>query len=109
MKDDKRKKTLLIVGGLWLVFLMLNSFMSSAAIKTIPYSEFLRLAEEGRVSEEEGAPRPDGPARRALCHGQGREGGEDRGLQHRGRTLRGARSLSVCTLWRWFAGITICG
>ena len=50
MKDMSKKRTLLIVGGLWLAFLLLNSFLSTAAVKTIPYSEFLRLADEGKVS-----------------------------------------------------------
>lgn len=41
----------MVVGGLWLGFLLLNSLMSTAAVKTIPYSEFLRLAQEGKVSD----------------------------------------------------------
>jgi len=51
MQNEKRKKMIMIVGGLWLGFMLLNSFMSTAAVKTIPYSEFLRLAQEGKVSD----------------------------------------------------------
>jgi len=51
MKNDNKKNTLIIIGGLWLLFLLINSFLSNASVKTIPYSEFLRLAEEGKVSE----------------------------------------------------------
>lgn len=51
MKKDNKKKTIMVVGGLWLGFLLLNSLMSTAAVKTIPYSEFLRLAQEGKVSD----------------------------------------------------------
>lgn len=51
MKNKNNKKTIVIILGLWLGFLILNSLMSAASVKTIPYSEFLRLAEEGKVSE----------------------------------------------------------
>ncbi|MEJ2285281.1 MAG: ATP-dependent zinc metalloprotease FtsH [Desulfobacterales bacterium] len=36
---------------MWLAFWLLNSFSTTAGIKTIPYSEFLRLARDGKVSE----------------------------------------------------------
>ena len=51
MKNEKKRKMILIVGGLWLAFMTLNSLMSNAAVKTIAYSEFLRIAREGRVSD----------------------------------------------------------
>ena len=40
-----------MIGGLWLGLTLLNSLVSNAAVKSIPYSEFLRLAEEGKVAE----------------------------------------------------------
>jgi len=51
MQNQKRKKTFVIIAAIWLAFLLLNSFSTTAGIKTIPYSEFLRLAREGKVSE----------------------------------------------------------
>ena len=51
MQNQNRKKTFLIIAAIWLGFLLLNSFSTTAGIKSIPYSEFLRLAREGRVSE----------------------------------------------------------
>ncbi|MEJ2222423.1 MAG: ATP-dependent metallopeptidase FtsH/Yme1/Tma family protein, partial [Desulfobacterales bacterium] len=42
---------LLIIGGIWLAFLVFNFLSTNAAVKTIPYSEFLQLAKEGKVSE----------------------------------------------------------
>gem|GEM_PF-4866345 len=37
--------------GIWLVLIMHNVLMSLFAIKSIPYSEFLRLVSEQKVSE----------------------------------------------------------
>ena len=51
MQNQNRKKTFLIIAAIWLAFLLLNSFSTTAGIKSIPYSEFLRLAREGKVSE----------------------------------------------------------
>jgi cell division protease FtsH len=42
---------LLTIGGIWLAFLLFNFLSTNAAVKTIPYSEFLQLAKEGKVSE----------------------------------------------------------
>ena len=42
---------LLVIGGIWLALMLLNSLSSNTGIKTVPYSEFLQLAKEGRVSE----------------------------------------------------------
>jgi len=51
MQNQNRKKTFMIIAAIWLAFLLLNSFSTTAGIKSIPYSEFLRLAREGKVSE----------------------------------------------------------
>jgi cell division protease FtsH len=51
MQKQNRYKTLTIIGAVWLALLLLNSFTSNAVMKTIPYSEFLKLAKEGKVSE----------------------------------------------------------
>jgi len=51
MQNTNRSKLLMIIGGIWLLMLLLNSFSSNAAMKTLPYSEFLRLAKEGKISE----------------------------------------------------------
>ena len=44
MQITNRQKLLLTIAGIWLVLLLLNSLSSNAAMKTLPYSEFLRLA-----------------------------------------------------------------
>ncbi|MGD9241061.1 MAG: ATP-dependent metallopeptidase FtsH/Yme1/Tma family protein, partial [Desulfobacterales bacterium] len=51
MQNQNRFRTLIIIGGIWLTFLLFNFLSTNAAVKTIPYSEFLQLAKEGRVSE----------------------------------------------------------
>lgn len=51
MQNNNRSKTLLVIGGIWLVLMLLNGLSSNAGMKTVPYSEFLRLAKEGKVSE----------------------------------------------------------
>ncbi len=51
MNNQKNLRTIVIVASIWLGFMIVNSLMSAAAIKTIPYSDFLRLAKEGKVSE----------------------------------------------------------
>lgn len=51
MQKQNRFKTLLIIGGIWLTFLLIGNFSSVATMKSIPYSEFLRLAREGKVAE----------------------------------------------------------
>ncbi|MBW1648830.1 MAG: ATP-dependent zinc metalloprotease FtsH [Deltaproteobacteria bacterium] len=40
-----------VILGIWGVLLLHNIMFSALAVKTIPYSEFLRLLEEGKVSE----------------------------------------------------------
>ena len=51
MQKQNRFRTLTIIGILWLALLLFNFISTNAAVKTIPYSEFLQLAKEGRVSE----------------------------------------------------------
>ncbi len=51
MKKNNRSKMIIIVGSLWLGFMLLNSLSSNMAMKSIPYSEFLRMAKEGKVTE----------------------------------------------------------
>jgi cell division protease FtsH len=51
MQKNNRSKMLLIIGGIWLALMLLNSLSSNAGMKTVPYSEFLRLAKEGKVAE----------------------------------------------------------
>jgi len=51
MQNQNRFRTLIIIGGIWLTFLLFNFLSTNAAVKTIPYSEFLRLAKDGKVSE----------------------------------------------------------
>jgi len=42
---------LLVIGGIWLAQMLLNSLSSNTGMKTVPYSEFLQLAKEGKVSK----------------------------------------------------------
>ena len=51
MQKQNRYRTILIIGAIWLAMILFNSLTSNAVIKSIPYSEFLRLAREGQVSE----------------------------------------------------------
>ena len=51
MQNTNRSKLLIIIGGIWLVVMLLNSLSSNTAMKTLAYSEFLKLAKEGKVSE----------------------------------------------------------
>jgi cell division protease FtsH len=51
MQNQNRFRTLTIIGGIWLAFLLFNFLSTNAAVKTIPYSEFLQLAKDGKVSE----------------------------------------------------------
>ncbi|RLB20588.1 MAG: cell division protein FtsH, partial [Deltaproteobacteria bacterium] len=37
--------------GIWIVLLLQHSIVSMLAIRTIPYSEFLKLLEQGKVTE----------------------------------------------------------
>ncbi|MDJ0985406.1 MAG: ATP-dependent zinc metalloprotease FtsH [Desulfobacterales bacterium] len=53
MQNNNRFKTLAIIGGIWLTLILFNSLASNVASETIPYSEFLKLAREGKVSEIE--------------------------------------------------------
>ena len=50
---DKKHKVSLwyIVLGFWGILILHNLLVSAFAIKTIPYSEFLQLLKEGKVSE----------------------------------------------------------
>ena len=51
MQNTNRRKLLIAVGGIWLFITLMNSLSSNAAMKTLPYSEFLKLAKEGKISE----------------------------------------------------------
>ena len=51
MQNTNRSKLLIIIGGIWLVVMLLNSLSSNSAMNTLPYSEFLKLAKGGKVSE----------------------------------------------------------
>jgi cell division protease FtsH len=51
MQNQNKFKGLMIIGAIWLAFILMNNFSSNAVVKTIPYSEFLRLTKEGKVSE----------------------------------------------------------
>ena len=51
MQNINRSKLLLIIGGIWIGAMLLNSLSSNATMNTLPYSEFLRLAKEGKISE----------------------------------------------------------
>ena len=51
MQKQNRFRTLAIIGGIWLALLLLNNLTSNAVMETIPYSEFLKLAKEAKVSE----------------------------------------------------------
>jgi cell division protease FtsH len=51
MQNQNRIKTLAIIGGIWLTIVLLNNISSNAVTQTIAYSEFLKLAREGKVSE----------------------------------------------------------
>ena len=53
MQNNNRFKTLAIIGGIWLTLILFNSLASNVSSETIPYSEFLKLAREGKVSEIE--------------------------------------------------------
>ncbi len=50
MKQN-RLRMLMIIGGIWLALILFNSLTSNGITKTISYSEFLKLAKEGKVSE----------------------------------------------------------
>jgi len=51
MKNQSSLRMIAILGGVWLLVTVVSSLMTAAEVKTIPYSDFLRLAKEGRVSE----------------------------------------------------------
>jgi cell division protease FtsH len=51
MQNNNRFKILAIIGGIWLALIIFNSISSNAVMETIPYSEFLMLAKEGKVAE----------------------------------------------------------
>ncbi len=51
MQKNKRNKLFIIIGSLWLGTMLFNSFVSNAAVKPISYSEFLRLAKDGKVAD----------------------------------------------------------
>ncbi|MBT8367224.1 MAG: ATP-dependent metallopeptidase FtsH/Yme1/Tma family protein, partial [Deltaproteobacteria bacterium] len=51
MQKKSRSKFLIVIGSIWLALMLLNALSSNAVMKTIPYSEFLRLADEGKVSD----------------------------------------------------------
>jgi AAA+ superfamily predicted ATPase len=43
MQKNNRSKMLLVIGGIWLALMLMNSLSSNAGMRTVPYSEFLRL------------------------------------------------------------------
>ena len=51
MQKQNRYRTLAILGGIWLALILLSNISSNAVMETIPYSEFLKLAKEGKISE----------------------------------------------------------
>ncbi|MGD8285180.1 MAG: ATP-dependent zinc metalloprotease FtsH [Desulfobacterales bacterium] len=51
MDKQNRLKAIAIIAGIWLTLTLINGFASNAGVKTIPYSQFLRMAEEGNVSD----------------------------------------------------------
>ena len=51
MQNVNRKKLLVILASLWLVFMIFNNFSTNAAVKSIQYSEFLRLVKDGKVAD----------------------------------------------------------
>ncbi len=51
MQKQNRFRTLTIIGAIWLALILFNGLTSNAVMNSIPYSEFLRLAREGKVSE----------------------------------------------------------
>jgi cell division protease FtsH len=51
MQKQKNLKTLLIIGGIWLALIMFNTFVSNAVPESIPYSQFLDLAKDGKIAE----------------------------------------------------------
>ncbi len=51
MQNVNRKKLLVILSSIWLAFMLFNSFSTNAAVKSIPYSEFLRLVKDGKVAD----------------------------------------------------------
>ncbi len=51
MQKQNRFRTLTIIGAIWLALILFNGLSSNAVMKSIPYSEFLKLAREGKVSE----------------------------------------------------------
>ena len=51
MQKQHKFKSLAIIGGIWLALILLNNITSNAVMETIPYSEFLKLAKEGKISE----------------------------------------------------------
>ena len=69
MKNQKNLRTIVIVASIWLGFMMVNSLMSAAAVKTIPYSDFLRLAKEGKVFSNTWAQPFCSPTRASILTG----------------------------------------
>ena len=51
MKKQHKFSIWYVILGIWLVFLLHNMIASALVVKTIPYSEFLKLVKDGRVSE----------------------------------------------------------
>ena len=51
MQKQRNLKTLLIIGGIWLALIMFNTFVSNAVPESIPYSQFLDMARDGKVAE----------------------------------------------------------
>ena len=51
MDKQNRIRAIVIIAGIWLTLTLLNGFASNAGVKTIPYSQFLRMAEEGNITD----------------------------------------------------------
>ena len=51
MNKQNTIRTVTIIAAMWIAFMLFNGIASNAMIKTIPYSEFLTLAKDGKVSE----------------------------------------------------------
>ncbi|MDJ0915253.1 MAG: ATP-dependent zinc metalloprotease FtsH [Desulfobacterales bacterium] len=51
MQKQNKKSILPLIGIIWLSLMLFNIISSNAGLKTISYSEFLKLAKEGKVTE----------------------------------------------------------
>ena len=51
MQNSNRKKLIIVLASIWLGVMLFNSFSTNAVVKSIPYSEFLRMAKDGKVAD----------------------------------------------------------